>query len=291
MSETPLIFNRALHARRRDRAAAWLADHDFLFREVAERLADRVLDVNRQFARALDLGDPNGDALRATGRIDRLFQADLSEGMARRARTTYPGTPTLVADEETLPFAEASLDLIFSAMTLHWVNDLPGALVQMRRALKPNGLLLAALAGAGTLKELHTALARAESEITGGMAPHISPFADVRDLGNLLTRAGFALPVADTETITVSYPDMFRLMADLRGMGEGNALLARHERGLRRDTMARAVEIYAETYADADGRLPATFEIVFLTGWAPAAGQQQPLKPGSAETSLKDALS
>ena len=291
MSDIPEIFNRTRHRQNRDRAAPGLDAHDFLFCEVGARLADRVLDINRTFATALDLGCHGGEASRAllaTGRVDHLVRADCSAAMVSRA--TADGAPGVVADEEALPFSPQAFDLVASSMTLHWVNDLPGTLAQARRALKPDGLFLAALAGAGTLVELGTALAEAEVEITGGLSPRVSPFADVRDLGNLLVRAGFALPVADTETVTVSYPDMFALIADLRGMGEAGALAARPEKALDRAVLDRAAALYAETHGDAAGRIPATFEIVFLTGWAPGEGQQKPSPRGSGKIPLAQAL-
>jgi SAM-dependent methyltransferase len=208
--------------------------------------------------------------------------------MAQAARRN--GQPALAADEETLPFAEASFDAVFSLLSLHWVNDLPGALVQIRRALKPDGLFLAALLGGETLTELRGALMQAEIEEEGGAGPRVSPFADVAQAGGLLQRAGFALPVADVDSITVSYPDAFRLMQDLRGMGETNAVAAHRRTASRRATLMRAAALYSERHADQDGRLPATFQVVYLTAWAPHESQPQPLRPGSAKARLADAL-
>ena len=300
MSETPLLFNRARVRQNRERAAAAFGAHDFLFREVAGRLADRLLDIKRTFPTALDMGCHDGTLARIlaetgigrTRGIETMVQMDLAQPMAAVARhvTPAPTTPALVADEETLPFADGAFDLIMSVMSLHWVNDLPGALIQARRALKPDGLFLAALPGRGTLHELAHVLLQAEDEVEGGTSPHVAPFADVRDLGNLLVRTGFALAVADGETVTVSYESPLKLMDDLCAMGEGNALMARRTRSLTPATRARAAEIYVETFADADGRVPATFEVVTLTGWAPDASQPKPLQPGSAKHSLKDAL-
>ncbi len=196
----------------------------------------------------------------------------------------------VVADEEALPFAAATFDLVVSALSLQFVNDLPGVLVQIRRVLKPDGLLLAALAGGDTLTELRQSFAAAESEIEGGVSPRVAPFADVRDLGGLLQRAGFALPVTDVDRITVRYDHAFALMHDLRRMGATNALIDRRRTPLKRATLLRMAEIYAERFADADGRLRATFEIVWLLGWAPHPSQQQPLRPGSAQARLADAL-
>lgn len=189
-----------------------------------------------------------------------------------------------------MPFAENSFDLIASTLSLHWVNDLPGALVQIRRALKPDGLFLAAMLGGDTLIELRRAFLDAEAETTGGTSPRTSPVADVADAGSLLQRAGFALPVVDTDTLTVTYEDMFALMRDLRGMGEANAVAARSRTFLRRDTLFAAAARYHELYADEDGRIPATFQIIWMTGWAPHETQQQPLRPGSGAARLADAL-
>jgi SAM-dependent methyltransferase len=195
-----------------------------------------------------------------------------------------------VADEETLPFRDGSLDLVVSALALQFVNDLPGALIQIRRALKPDGLFLAALIGGDSLAELRAAFAQAESEVEGGISPRVAPFADLRDLGALLQRAGLALPVTDIDRVTVRYASPLALMHDLRRMGATNVLTERRRKPLRRATLRRLFEIYAERFADPDGRIRATFEIVWLSGWAPHESQQQPLKPGSARARLADAL-
>ena len=281
-------FDRETLRRRRDRAAATLGDFDFLLREVGERLLDRLADIRRTFPLAIDLGGHTGQLaalLDGRGGIERLVSCDLSPRMAALAPR-----PSIACDEEFLPFADASLDLVLSSFSLHWVNDLPGALVQVRRALKPDGLFLAAMAGGETLKELRWALSEAEIAEEGGLSPRVSPVADVRDIGNLLGRAGFTLPVADSETITVSYADPLRLMTDLRGMGESNAVAERRRTPLRRATMAAAAARYRERFAGADGRVPATFQIVYLTGWAPHAEQPKALRPGSAQARLADAL-
>jgi SAM-dependent methyltransferase len=196
----------------------------------------------------------------------------------------------VVADEETLPFRDASLDLVVSALALQFVNDLPGTLIQIRRALKPDGLFLAAMIGGDSLVELREAFAQAEAEIEGGVSPRVAPFADLRDLGALLQRAGFALPVTDADRLTVRYASPLALMHDLRRMGAGNALTERRRMPLRRSTLRRMIEIYAERFSDPDGRIRATFEIVWLSGWAPHESQQKPLAPGSAKTRLADAL-
>jgi len=195
-----------------------------------------------------------------------------------------------VADEEMLPLKAASVDLVLSAMALHWVNDLPGSLVQICRALKPDGLFLAALLGGETLWQLRQALAQAESDVEGGLSPRVSPFADLRDAAGLLQRAGFAMPVADAEPIEVRYPDALALMRDLRAMAETNAVRDRRTGLTPRETMARAAAIYAERHRGADGRLPATFDVLYLHGWAPHAAQPRPLQPGAATSRLADAL-
>jgi len=196
----------------------------------------------------------------------------------------------VAADEELLPLRASSLDLVVSALSLQLVNDLPGALLQIRRALKPDGLMLVSLFGGMTLHELREAFALAEAETTGGASPRVIPFADVRELGGLLQRADFALPVADSETLDVSYASALHLMRDLRALGWANPLVERSRRPLRRDTLRRAVEIYQERHARPDGKVRATFEIVTLTGWAPHDSQQKPLRPGSAKARLADAL-
>jgi SAM-dependent methyltransferase len=200
------------------------------------------------------------------------------------------GPLAVAGDEERLPFAENRFDLVLSCLSLHWVNDLPGALIQIRRALKPDGLFLAAMFGGETGRELRQALAEAEIAVEGGLSPRVSPFAEVRDLGGLLQRAGFALPVVDSDHLTVSYANPLRLMADLRGMGESNAAVERRKQVTRRATLIAAVERYAELFGDSEGRVPATFQVLYLTAWSPHPSQQKPLRPGSAETRLADAL-
>jgi len=285
------VFDRRLVRRHRTRAAAELDGFDFLFMEGAERLCDRLLDINREFSLGLDLGCHGGEITRALapGRIETLIQADLSEAMARRAREKT-GRSAVTLDEEALPFGLAAFDVVVSNLSLHWVNDLPGALSQIRMALKPDGLFLAQVFGGATLHELRNALAEAEIEIDGGLSPRVSPFADVRDLGSLLQRAGFALPVVDSDILTVSYGEPLKLLADLRGMGESNAVLERRRTPLKRQILMSALAKYLDRHADADGRIPATFEIITMTAWAPAPTQQQPLQPGAATGRLADAL-
>jgi SAM-dependent methyltransferase len=295
MNDPIRVFDRRRVARHRDRAAAGLDAHGFLFETIGERLADRLDDVRRRFPLALDLGCHDGTLGRLIGRrggIETLIQCDLSERFARAAarRATDAPAPALVADEEALPFAAGTFDLVLSNLSLHWVNDLPGALLQIRHALKPDGLFLAALFGSETLGELRESLLAAESALTGGAHQRVAPFADLRDAAGLLQRAGFTLPVADSDTITVTYENAFRLMDDLRGMGEQSALLDA-PRGLgSRQLFAEAARHYAERHAEPDGRIRATFRVVFLTGWAPHESQQKPLRPGSAQARLAEAL-
>lgn len=282
---TPVLFDRALLRARLARARAAGAE-DFLLTRAVEDLSERLSTIKRDFARVLDLGTPGphlAQALAAPGRT--IWRAAPSAALVG-AGAFLP----LVADEEALPFAPESFDLIVSALSLQHVNDLPGLLAQARRCLKPDGLFLAALVGGQTLSELRVALAQAEAEISGGASPRVAPFADVRDLGGLLQRAGFALPVTDTDVLTVRYANPFRLFADLRAMGATNALAARSRKPTSRRLLMRAAEIYAEKFADSDGRLRATFEILFMSGWAPHESQQKPLKPGSARMRLEDAL-
>ncbi len=287
MPQSPMIFDRRLIRRRRRRAAA-LGPATFLLDRVAEDVAERLGAVLRRFELALDLGTP-GEAVRtALAPLDAVGTVVRATAVPERDSTR--GGSIVGADEEALPFRDGSLDLVVSALALHFVNDLPGALLQIRRALKPDGLFLAALLGGETLTELRQSFAAAESEIEGGASPRVAPFADLRDLGALLQRAGFALPVTDTDRVNVRYESAFALMRDLRRMGATNALHARRRTPLRRATLARMAEIYAQRFADADGRVRATFEIVWLSGWTPHPNQQQPLKPGTAQARLADAL-
>lgn len=283
----PGPFDRALLRKRRDRYAARFDEAGFLVEHAAAEIRDRLEDVKRTFKTALDFGSHTGAmsrGLAASGKVETLFSCDASPAMARTS-----DFPCFVADEELVPIAPESLDLVVSALTLHWVNDLPGALIQMRRALRPDGLFIAALLGGATLQELREVMIAAEAEVTGGAAPRVAPFADVRTLGSLLQRAGLALPVVDCDRLTVRYDGLLGLASDIRRMGAANALTG-PGKPLRRDTLMRAGELYDERYADADGRIRATFEIVYMTGWAPHESQQQPLRPGSARTRLADAL-
>jgi SAM-dependent methyltransferase len=282
MAESPIIFDRNLLRARRQRAER-LGASDFLIERVAEDVAERLSVVLRQFDLAVDLGTP-GDAVR------RALMESSKVGAVVAASLFARGPLAVIADEEMLPFRDGALDLVTSALSLQFVNDLPGALVQIARALRPDGLFMAALAGGETLTELRQAFAQAESEIEEGISPRVAPFADVRELGALLQRAGFALPVTDVDRITVRYPSPVALMHDLRRMGATNVLTERRRKPLRRATLMRMIEIYGERFADADGRIRATFEIVWLSGWVPHESQQQPLRPGSARQRLADAL-
>lgn len=266
----PKLFDRALHRKRLDRAARGYAFADFLQRRAAADIAERLAPIMRDFPLAVELSARRGafrQALEATpAKVGLLIETDLSPAML----AGRPG-PRVVLDEERLPLAPASLDLMVSTLGLHWTNDVVGALVQARLALKPDGLFIAAFLGGATLTELRQSLVAAETEAWGGAGQRISPFADVADAAGLLQRAGFALPVADIDRVSVTYDHPLKLMADLRQMGETDVLADRHPRALTRALIARTAEIYAERFADADGRIPATFEIITLTGWAPVA--------------------
>ena len=260
------LFDRRAWRLHRDRAAR-SGCVDFLHCEVADRLVERLDDIGRQFRTALDLGTHNGAlsrALECRPEIETVVAADSSLGFLNRGHGMR-----VVADPELIPFGEARFDLIVSALALHWVGDLPGALVQLRRVLKPDGLLLAAMLGGASLVELRTALFEAELAEEGGVSPRVSPAADLGDIAALLLRTGYAMPVADTETLTITYPDAVAMMHDLRGMGETNALSARRRTPSRRGTLAHAAALYAERFGLPEGRIPATFEILFLTGRAP----------------------
>ena len=282
MASNPGPFAPRLVRERKRRTAKGFREAAFLHRRIAADLADRLEAIPRPFALALALGGGGlfSEAVRARGelsaRIGEIIEADLASGIE--------------IDPEHLPFADASFDLVVSPLALHTVNDLPGALIQIRRALRPDGLMLAALFGGATLNELRLSLIEAEAELTGGAGPRVAPFADLADGAALLQRAGFALPAADRDVIIVRYGEPMRLLADLRAMGETAALAERNPRALSRRILERAFEIYRAHFSDADARVRATFEILTLTGWAPHESQQQPLKPGSAKARLADAL-
>jgi len=283
----PLIFDRWL-LRARRRRGLHPGPQTLLMDQVADEFAHRVSLVVRRFGLAADLGTPTAavrTALLRDGSIGAMIAVD-----PVIAGNCTAATLRVAADEEALPFADHTLDLLVSGLCLQAVNDLPGVLVQIRRALKPDGLFLAALLGGDTLAELRQSFAVAESELEGGVSPRVAPFADLRDLGALLQRAGFALPVTDVDRITVRYATPLGLLGDLRQMGAANPLVERRRVPLRRTTLARAMEVYAERFADPDGKVRASFDIVWLSGWSPHESQQKPLRPGSAKKRLADAL-
>lgn len=288
MTSPSELFDRRMLSRQRERAAPGIVAHDFLLRRAAEDIAERLEAIQRDFPLAVNLGAHHGVLSQALSRLPSVGKVISVEESAALLRQCPP--PRVRADMEMLPFAGARVDLVTSALALHFANDLPGTLVQIRRALRPDGLFMAALLGGATLHELRASLMTAETEITGGAAPRVAPMADVRDFGGLLQRAGFNLPVSDTEGVQASYESPFALMDELRGMGAANALHERSGRPLRRDVLMRAGEIYAEHYPAEGGRVTATFEIITLTGWAPHESQQKPLRPGSAAARLADAL-
>jgi SAM-dependent methyltransferase len=283
---TPHLFDRkSLVVNRRRAMRAGL--EVFLLERVTQELVDRLSAVKRRFLLALDLGTPGDElilALKKSDQVDRLIAYDALGDLRQ------PSTQRVIGDEEALPFGDQKFDLVVSALSLQWINDLPGTLLQIRQILKPDGLMLIALIGGETLKELRESLATAESEISGGISPRVSPFAEVRTLGQLLLRAGFALPVVDFDRQVVRYSHALELFHDLRRMGATNVLVERSRKPLTRKMIRRTSEIYAEQFADADGRVRATFDVLWLSGWAPHESQQKPLKPGSAKTRLADAL-
>ncbi|GGE13277.1 methyltransferase [Aureimonas endophytica] len=282
------LFDRDLLDRRRLRAlAAGDTGARYLLKAIGAELAERLSLVERRFAEAAEIGGHTGETaalLQAGGQIDRLLRVERHADLL----ADWPGG--LVGDDEALPLPENGLDLVVSPLALHLTNDTPGALIQIRRALRPDGLFLGAALGGDTLSELRAALIGAEAELTGGVSPRVAPFIDVRDAGALLQRAGFALPVTDQDRITVRYDSMFELMRDLRAMGMTNMLRERSRRPATRGLFLRAAALYAERFADADGRVRATFDIVYMSGWKPHESQQKPLRPGSAKTRLADAL-
>jgi len=271
--DLPRLFDRALLRDRQSRALRQGAE-SFLLERVAEDMAERQQAVLREFAEGADLGTP-GEQVRA--------------GLARNVRQLRE-VSLPVSDTGPLALAPAAFDLVVSALALQFVNDLPGVLAQIRRALKPDGLFLAAMIGGETLTELRQSFAAAEAEVEGGVSPRVAPFVDLRDLGGLLQRAGFALPVTDVDRIVVRYDNAFALMQDLRRMGATNTLNERRRTPSRRATFLKMAQIYAERFSDPDGRIRATFDIVWMSGWAPHDSQQKPLKPGSARMSLADAV-
>lgn len=288
MTAPPRLFDRALMRRRRNRAAADAAGNEFLLVRAADDICERLAIVRRTFATALDLGAHHGLLGRRLKTIPGIETVVSLESAGRLLAEC--GEPKVQGDEEALPFDAGTMDLVVSAHALHMVNDLPGVLAQIRRILRPDGLLLATFPGGMTLTELRQSWLAAESELTGGASPRVAPFADVRDCGALLQRAGFALPVADSETVTVTFASPLAVMTGIKAMGASNMLAERSRRPVTRGLLMRATEIYAERFALPNGRVPATFEILTLTGWCPHESQQKPLAPGSAAMRLADAL-
>ena len=268
MQAPPDLFDHKLLAQRRARADKIGTKGEFLHREIADQVSERLEEVNKTFSNAVVIG-PKAKLWTETLGISKI---------------------QCVEDRDVLDLIENSLDLVIHGLAMHWANDPVGQLVQMRRALKPDGLMIAAMFGGQTLNELRTSLAEAETEVEGGLSPRIAPMGEIRDLGGLIQRAGFALPVADSINMTVTYETPLHLMRDLRAMGETNVMHTRRKTPLRREPLMRAIDIYTEHFALPDGRIPATFEIIYPTGWAPSETQQKPLRPGSAQTRLADAL-
>ncbi|KAJ1975516.1 hypothetical protein H4R35_003114 [Dimargaris xerosporica] len=299
------VFNRSHKRQQKDRAAQHLENSrqtDYLRNAVAEQLVDRLRDIRRRFPTIVELGAHSGFLCRHLDpeMTDKVIQCDLSEAMVQRDRDQptiheATGEPSpvpveyRVVDEEVLPFAENSLEAVVSNLSLHWVNDLPGALIQIQRALVPDGMFLGAMLGGDTLFELRTSLQLAEVERENGISPRVSPMTDPRDMSDLLQRAGFALTTVDVDDITVDYPTPLALMQDLRAMGESNATLLRRP-FLPRDTLLAASSIYKELYGTEEGHVPATFQIIYMIGWKPDSSQPQPKARGSATVSLKDVL-
>lgn len=290
----PALFDPARIARNRDRAAPNYQKHAFLKARESSHLIERLADVSRQFPLALDLGAHDGQVsadLFASGQVGRVIALEPSPRLLEQAKTR--ASEAVLGNVENLPFDPATFDLVASILSLHWANDLPGALVQIKQVLKPDGLFLGCLFGGGTLTELRTALIEAESSLIGGASARLSPLPSLQDMAGLMQRAGFALPVVDIERVTVRYASPMKLIEDLRGTGEQAAFTPREGQGRRplsRRLLARMVEVYHDLYSDPDGKVRASFEIIWLSGWAPAAGQPEPLRPGSAKASMADAI-
>jgi SAM-dependent methyltransferase len=288
MTDIPRLFDTDLLARRRVRALRSHGEEgDFLLREVVEDMLDRLSIVMRPFPSVVELGGHTG--LLASALAQRQGTEDVIR-LEQHASLFHDGEHATLFDPENLPLKPQSCHLLVSPLFLHWINDLPGVLIQIRQALVPDGLFLATLLGRDSLTELRQAFLIADSEISGGASPRVAPLPDLKDMGSLMQRAGFALPVVDHDTLTVRYASLFSLMRDLRRMGATNVLHDRSRRPLRRDTLMRAAEVYQQRFSDPDGRIRATFQIISLSGWAPDASQQKPLKPGSAKMSLASVL-
>ena len=288
--QTPKLFDNQQILRNRERAASGFADVDFLKQIAVERLTDRLDLMRRSFGRMLDIGSHGGYVARALsdhGKVGEIISADPAPQFVAQAQAFGHSVPMEV---ERVPSGAVGYDAVVSLLYLHQINDLPGLMRQMAGLLSPDGLFFAVLFGGRTLQELRSCLCAAEEEILGGISPHVAPMADIRDVGGLLGRAGLALPVADSEVLTVTYSSVFKLMSELRQMGEGNALIGRRSSFSRRDVFLRTAALYQERYGTEDGLIPASFELIHLTAWSPDKSQQQPLRPGSAQKSLKDVL-
>lgn len=288
MSTDTDIFDRALLIRKKHRFKNRFDHYNFLHTHALQLICERLDDITHRFPATLYMGRPAskdllGDLCQKAG-AETLFMMDT---LPSWEKTDHP---SLIGDEEFLPFANGGLDLVIANLDLHQTNDLPGSLIQIRRALKPDGLLIASLFGGETLWQLRETLACAEQKLTGGISPRVHPFADKQQMGALLQRAGYALPVVDSELITVTYPDIFKLMHDLRGMGEGNVIHQRNKKTPPRRLFHEADNDYKQNYRDQNDHIEATFEMMFLIGWSPSETQQKPLRPGSAEKSLAEAL-
>ena len=290
MMKAPEIFNNQQIIRARERAADGFASVDFLKELAVERLSDRLDLMRRDFGTMLDVGSHGGYVARHLAphhKVSTIISADPAPSFVAKASAFGPSYGMGV---EALPDDIPALDAVVSLLYLHQVNDLPGLMKQMAGLLAPDGLFFAVLFGGRTLQELKACMSAAEEEILGGISPHVAPMADIRDIGGLLGRAGLALPVADSELLTVTYSSVFKLMGELRQMGEGNHLVGRRASFSRRDVFFRTAELYQERYGRQDGTIPASFELIHLTAWSPDASQQKPLRPGSAKMSLKDVL-
>ena len=280
MTNNVFVFDRNIVRKNRNRCAEKLKNHGFLIDWSMDQITTRLEDIKRTFPTALQIGNRSNEFQSNNFGIEHLYTLDIAEKL----------NPSIQADEELLPFAPESFNLVISPLNLHTTNDLPGVLAQIKTTLKPDGLFIATILGGETLHELRDSMNMAELEMNGGLSPHVAPFADMPQMGALMQRAGFNLPVIDSEKITVTYDNVLKLMEDLRNMGEGNALIERSKKFSTPDYFGRIVQDYTSKYSEGNGRIKATFEIIFLIGWAPHESQQKPLRPGSAQNRLADIL-
>lgn len=280
MTADIFIFDRNLIRLKRNRAASYLKDHGFLIDWAQDQMMVRLADIKRDFSKSLQIGCRSNKNFKGSFGIKDLITIDNSPALK----------PDIIAEEDLLPITTENFDLIYSALSLHSVNDLPGALAQIKNSLKADGLFMAAMLGGETLYELRYVLQQAELELYSGQSPRVAPFADMPQMGNLMQRAGFNLPVIDSEKITVTYDNIYKLMHDLRYMGEANSTKSRNKKFVSKRFFDRANELYQQLYSDQDNRLIATFDVIFLIGWAPHDSQQKPLRPGSASNRLSDVL-